>query len=38
VLGDTERCLDEGLAHMGMKAETRRRGLVQGFSGWRIQV
>jgi ATP-dependent DNA helicase DinG len=36
VLGDSERCLDEGLAHMGMKAETRRRGLAQGFAGWRL--
>ncbi len=38
VLGDSERCLDEGLAHMGMKAETRRRGLTQPFEGWRLGV
>ena len=38
VLGDSERCLDEALAHMGMKAETRRRGLAQSFEGWRLGV
>lgn len=36
VLGDSERCLDEALAHMGMKAETRRRGLARPFEGWRL--
>lgn len=36
VTGETERCLDEALAHMGMKAETRRRGLARSFTGWRL--
>jgi Rad3-related DNA helicase len=36
VLGDSDRCLDEALAHMGMKAETRRRGLARPFAGWSL--
>jgi Rad3-related DNA helicase len=34
VLGDSERCIDEALAHMGLKAETRRRGLERSFATW----
>jgi hypothetical protein len=37
VLGESDRVLDEALAHMGMKAETRRRGLAQPFAGWRLE-
>src|SRR6185503_2155224 len=38
VLADSQRCIDESLAHMGMKAETRRRGLTQGFEDWSLGV
>jgi ATP-dependent DNA helicase DinG len=34
VLGDTDRCVDAGLAHMSMKADVRRRGLERSFVGW----
>jgi len=37
VQGDAERCLDEAFAHMGMKADLRRRGLERGFAGWRAE-
>lgn len=36
VVDDSGRCLDEALAHMGMKAEVRRRGLTSEFVGWRL--
>ena len=36
VLGDTQRCLDEALGHMGMKADLRRRGLDETFAGWSL--
>jgi len=35
VQGDTQQCLEAGLAHMGMKAEVRRRGLEASFEHWR---
>ena len=31
VVADTERCLDAAFAHMGMKADIRRRGLDVPF-------
>ncbi|MSR62994.1 MAG: hypothetical protein EXS08_11170 [Planctomycetes bacterium] len=34
VLGESERCIDEALAHMGLKAEVRRRGLQRDFAAW----
>lgn len=33
VRGDTERCLREAFAHMGLAEELRRRGLAWGFVG-----
>ncbi len=38
VLGDTDRCLDAAFAHMGMKADLRRRGLDRSFAGWRLRA
>jgi ATP-dependent DNA helicase DinG len=32
----SEACLDEALAFMGLRADARRRGLAQAFSGWRL--
>jgi ATP-dependent DNA helicase DinG len=37
VVGDTDRCLDASLVHMGMKADVRRRGLDRRFAGWRLE-
>ncbi len=36
VVGHTDRCLEEALAHTGMKADVRRRGLERSFEGWRL--
>ena len=36
VVGPTDRCLDAALAHMGMKADVRRRRLERPFAGWRL--
>ena len=38
VRGDADRCLHEALAHMGMLADVRRRGLDQPFAGWRLEA
>lgn len=35
VQGDTDACVGEALAFMGMKADVRRRDLDQPFAGWR---
>ncbi len=34
VVGDTDRCLREAFAHMGMGADIQRRGLDVPFRGW----
>jgi ATP-dependent DNA helicase DinG len=37
-LGDTQRCIEEGLKHMRMEADVRRRGLARDFAGWRLDA
>jgi Rad3-related DNA helicase len=36
VMAESARCIDEGLAHMGMKADVRRRGLERDFAAWTL--
>ena len=38
VRGDTDHCVHEALAHMGMLADVERRGLDRSFEGWRLRV
>ena len=35
VTGDTDRCVHEAFAHMGLLAEVERRQLNHSFRGWR---
>ena len=37
VVGDTDRCLREALAHMGMGKDVERRGLDAPFRGWSLE-
>jgi ATP-dependent DNA helicase DinG len=36
LVSDTDDCIGEGLAHMGMRAEVRSRGLALAFTGWAL--